>query len=181
MLQITETTRSTFSDALITQVRASENSKNLELYAWLVGSWEMDVVIHKDDGSTTTARGNIHAAWVLEGRAIQDVFTVPGLFYGTSLRFFDPHVDAWQIFWIDPLKQVFFRMIGRAQGNSIINEGEETPELARAYGLPAESKATVRWKFTEINSDSFHWLSERSIDGINWRVQREYFARRVSS
>jgi hypothetical protein len=60
--------------------------------------------------------GSIHAGWVLEGRAIQDVFAVPGLFYGTSLRFYDPRIDAWQVFWSDPLKEVFFGMIGRARG-----------------------------------------------------------------
>jgi hypothetical protein len=41
---------------------------------------------------------------------------------------------------IDPLKSVFFRMIGRAQGNEIVNEGKEMPELARAYGLPEHSR-----------------------------------------
>jgi hypothetical protein len=30
---------------------------------------------------------------------------------------------------------VLLRMIGRAQGNDMINEGRETPQLARAYGL----------------------------------------------
>jgi hypothetical protein len=71
---------------------------------------------------------------VLEGRAIQDVFSVPRSFYGMSLRFYDLHIDAWQVFWMDPLKNVLFRLIGRARGNDIVNEGKETPELARAYG-----------------------------------------------
>ena len=66
---------------------------------------------------------------------------------------------------MDPLKQVFFRMIGRADGKDIINEGKETPELAGAYGLPDDSGATVRWNFTEIAEDSFHWVSQRSTDG----------------
>ena len=71
----------------------------------------------------------VSAAWVLEGRAIQDVFAVPGLFYGTSLRFYDPNIDAWQVFWIDPLKSVFFRMIGRAQNNEIVNEAKKRRNL----------------------------------------------------
>lgn len=153
----------------------------MRLYAPLIGDWEMEVVVHKQDGSTARTRGSIHAGWVLEGRAIQDVFALPGMFYGTSLRFYDPNIDAWQVFWIDPVKQVFFRMVGRARGNDIINEGKETRELAKAYGLPHDANATVRWSFTEITPGSFHWLSERSTDGVTWRLQREYFARRVSS
>lgn len=170
---------SLFINALHAEGPAPDRAENFHMYAWLAGSWEMDVTIHKEDDSKATACGSIHAGWVLEGRAIQDVFAVPGLFYGTSLRFYDPHIDAWQVFWMDPLKQVFFRMIGRQKGNEIVNEGRETPELARAYGLPEDSNATVRWVFTEITPNSFHWISQRSTDGTVWKVQREYFARRV--
>ena len=97
------------------------------------------------------------------------------------MRFYDPNINAWQVFWIDPLKSVFFRMIGRAQGNEIVNEGKETPELARAYGLPEHSSAKVRWIFAKITPNSFHWRSERAADGECWSIQREYFARRVAS
>jgi hypothetical protein len=40
----------------------------------------------------------------------------------------------------------------------------------------------VRWRFTEITPNSFHWLGERSPDGgANWQLQAEFFARRVTS
>ena len=129
--------------ALLADRPAPYGAENLKLYSWLVGKWEMDVAMRGVGDTQETMRGIVSAAWVLEGRAIQDVFSVPGLFYGTSLRFYDPNINAWQVFWIDPLKSVFFRMIGRAQGNEIVNEGKETPELARAYGLPEHSSATV--------------------------------------
>jgi hypothetical protein len=162
---------SLFADALHASGPAPDRAENLGLYAWLVGSWDIEVTIYKDDGSKIGAQGNVHAGWVLEGRAIQDVFSVPGLFYGTSIRFYDPHIDAWQVFW----------MTGRLQGNDIVNEGKETPELARAYGLAGDSKATVRWIFTDITPNTFHWLSQRSTDGTTWSLQREYFARRLNS
>ncbi len=170
---------SPFAAALLAPASTPDHSEKLQLYEWLVGSWEMDVMIHKADEAKQTLRGTVNAAWVLDGRAIQDVFAVPGLFCGTSLRFYDPHIDAWQVFWIDPLKSVFFRMTGRKLGNEIVNEGKETPELARAYGLPENTVATVRWIFAEIQPNSFRWRSERSTGGDEWVVQREYFARRV--
>ena len=42
----------------------------MELYGWLVGSWEMDTVRHLDDGTIQKWAGECHFGWVLEGRAI---------------------------------------------------------------------------------------------------------------
>lgn len=152
------------------------------LYGWLIGRWEMDAAHHRDDGSTRRSRGEIHFGWVLEGRAIQDVWIVPardarraeppawGDFYGTTLRVYDPGIDAWHIVWIDPVKQVYRRMIGRARGSDIVQEGKD------------DTGAAVRWSFTAITPNSFHWLAERSPDGgATWRLLVEFFARRVAA
>jgi hypothetical protein len=154
----------------------------MQLYAWLVGNWDMDVVIHRPDGAKQSTQGFVHAGWVLEGRAIQDVFAVPQLFYGTTLRIYDPSLDIWHIRWIDPLNQVFCEQVGRAQGDTIVQEGEESASLARLYGpaRPGLPPARLRWSFTDITPRSFLWKSERSTDGTHWQLQREYFARRVS-
>src|SRR5262245_18694946 len=76
----------------------------LELYAWLVGRWDFDVTTFPEDGTTRQGRGEIHAGWVLQGRAIQDVWMIPrlrdrqpgieqlpgaGNWYGTTLRIYD--------------------------------------------------------------------------------------------
>jgi hypothetical protein len=37
----------------------------------------------------------------------------------------------------------------------------------------------MRWSFTEIMSDSFHWLAEISDNGATWRLQVEVLARRA--
>jgi hypothetical protein len=105
---------------------------------------------------------------VLEGRAVQDVWILPGVFHGTTLRIYDPDRDAWHILWSDPLKQFYRRQIGRARGSDIVQDGEDDA------GLP------VRWSFTAITPDSFHWLGERvtSPGGAFW-LEVEMFARRV--
>ena len=59
-----------FIDALRANAPAPDLAMNLQMYSFLVGSWEMDVTIHKDDGSKAATRGHIHAGWVLEGLAI---------------------------------------------------------------------------------------------------------------
>ncbi|HXJ92173.1 MAG TPA: hypothetical protein VMT20_04760 [Terriglobia bacterium] len=170
-----------FSEALHSNGPAAEWAHKTHLYSWLVGDWDMDVVIYRSDGSKQRSQGWVSAGWVLEGRAIQDIFAAPRLFCGTTLRVYDPGLDAWRINWTDPMNQVYFWQIGRARGADIVEEGKETPSLARLYGsVPASGpQATIRWSFTEITPDSFHWRSERSVYGASWQLQREYFARRV--
>jgi hypothetical protein len=153
-------------DALHARGAAPDRADKLGLYGWLVGRWDMDGVVHFENGKHE-ARGEIHAGWVLEGRAIQDVWILPGAFYGTTLRVYDPGLDAWHILWSDPLKQYYSRQVGRAQGNSIVQQGS------------SDGGALTRWSFTEITANSFHWTGERLANGDDWAVQAEFFARRT--
>jgi hypothetical protein len=140
------------------------------LYGWLIGDWEMDAVVHADDGTAHQGRGEIHFGWVLEGRAIQDVWILPGFFFGTTLRVYDPGLDAWHIMWSDPLKQYYTRQIGRARGKDIVQEGR------------LEDGAAIRWSFTEIEPNAFRWLGEGSRDGgASWQLQADFRARRVAA
>jgi hypothetical protein len=140
----------------------------MALYGWLVGDWEMDAIIYGDDGSTRAGQGEIHFGWALEGRAIQDVWILADVFYGTTLRVYDPGLDAWHILWSDPLRQYYMRQVGRPKGNDIVQEGKDA------------TGGDVRWSFTEIAMNSFHWIGERSADGgATWQRQAEFRARRL--
>ena len=129
-----------------------DRADKLSLYAWLVGDWEMDVITFPEDGTTHRGEGEIHAGWVLEGRAIQDVWMIPrlenrkpgidqlpgaGNWYGTTLRIHDPTLDAWRILWNDPATNFFTQQIGRARGEDIVQQG------------PDPRGGTMRWSFTE--------------------------------
>ena len=157
----------TLSEALHSSAPAADRTDKLGLYGWLVGDWEMDGILYLEDGNKYRARGEIHAGWVLEGRAIQDVWIFPGVFYGTTLRVYDPGLDAWHILWSDPLRQYYSRQIGRARGTDIVQEGTS------ADGAP------TRWSFTEMTADSFHWIGEKSDGRSGWTRVTEFFARRV--
>jgi hypothetical protein len=148
---------------------AADRADKMGLYAWLIGSWTMDGFALRADGTQHKDRGEIHAGWVLEGRAIQDVWIFPTVFHGSTLRIYDPGLDAWHIIWSDPLKQYFSRQLGRAAGNDIVQEGR------------AENNDIVRWRFIERSNDKFRWLGERSdASGNNFKLQAEFFARRVA-
>jgi hypothetical protein len=144
------------------------DDRDMGLYGRFIGDWVMEATVHRDDGSTFEGRGEIHFGWVLAGRAIQDVWTLPGVFHGTTLRIYDPALDAWHILWSDPLRQVYTRQLGRARGEDIVQVG--TNDLG----------VMLRWTFTQIKPDSFLWLGERSQDeGKSWQLQAQFRARRV--
>ncbi|MDR6871480.1 hypothetical protein J2Y55_002492 [Bosea sp. BE125] len=158
-----------FLDMLHAGAPAPDGVGGRALYGWLIGAWTMDAVIHADDGARHEAKGSIGFGWVLEGRAIQDVWILPGFFHGTTLRVYDPALDAWHILWSDPLKQYYARQIGRADGCDIVQHGKTGEGVA------------IRWRFTEIARDSFRWLGESSPDdGVSWRLQADVQARRTT-
>ena len=157
-----------FMKALHSEGPSDNRARHLELYGWLVGDWVMDATVHKDDGTIHKGSGEIHFGWVLQGRAIQDVWILPGVFHGTTLRVYDPELGAWHILWNDPLRQFYARQLGRAQGKDIVQIGKN------------DAGATLRWRFTEIAPDSFRWLGERAHDdGKTWQLQAEFRARRA--
>jgi hypothetical protein len=160
--------RSPLLHALHADGPAPDRADKMGLYAWLIGSWTMEGFATRPGGETHKDRGEIHAGFVLGGRAIQDVWIFPTVFHGSTLRIYDPGLDAWHVLWSDPLKQYYVRQIGRAAGNDIVQEGR------------AENGDIIRWRFIERTNDQFRWLGERSDpSGNNFKLQAEFFARRV--
>jgi hypothetical protein len=158
-----------FFGALRSDGPAADRAGKMGLYSFLIGDWTFDATVNKDDGATHRGRGEIHAIWALDGRAIQDVWILPDFFYGTTLRIYDPTLDAWHTLWNDPLKQYYTRQLGRASGRDIVQDGR------------LETGTLVRWRFLDMAPDSFRWLGERSFDGgASWQLQVKIRARRAA-
>jgi hypothetical protein len=169
-----------FLDALAAEGPSADRGANMDLYGWLIGSWDLDVTGYLADGKQRRRPGEWHFGWALEGRAIQDVWIVPPRgsarqgdaaanvnSYGTTLRVYDPRIGAWQIQWTDPVTQTYLSMIGRKEGDDIVQLGK-SPE-----------GNLIRWSFSEITPNAFRWRGEVSGDnGATWRLQIEFFARR---
>ena len=162
--------------------RSNEVPEAHDAYGWLVGSWELDVLYYwAEDVSARRIKAEMHAAWVLEGRAVQDVWIMPwrrdrtaGLdrkfnMFGTTLRVWDPSIEAWRITWRNPAGDHHEDQIGRRVGSDVVQVG------VRPNGTP------TRWRFTAIRPDSFHWLGE-SLDanGQDWKLEGEFRARRTA-
>ena len=166
--------------ALATAGRSPAIPDEMDLYGWFVGSWELDLIGHDDEGNVIETTGEAHAAWVLDGRAVQDVFINPrqpdrgpgspkfANWFGTTIRIYDPATQAWHVNWFNPHDGIRAELIGQRRGKDIVQEGR-FPD-----GTP------IRWMFSEITGDSFRWRGERlESDGKTWRLQVEFRGRRV--
>ena len=89
--------------------------------------------------------------------------------YGTTLRVWDPTIQAWRITWVNP--------------------GGDQPSSRSAAGVgqrrrPDRRRPTARvtrWTFTDITPDSFRWLGEAlQPDGKTWKLEGEFRASRSS-
>jgi Protein of unknown function (DUF1706) len=174
------------TDPMLEALYASQPNQalasKLQLYGQFVGSWELECELHPLIGPARRAEGEWHFNWVLDGKAIQDVWIFPARrlrggekpaepwhMYGSTFRWYDPAIDAWHITWFDPTRPAELRQIGRAVGADIVQIGEDH------HGVLS------RWRFVEITRQSFRWLGETSWDkGATWRLILEMRARKVS-
>lgn len=176
--RITETEG--FHFALVASNRSPEIAESSDVYGWLVGSWELDVLHYRGNVAPRGLKGEAHFAWVLEGRAVQDVWIMPPRsqrtadqdkgtnMYGTTLRMWDPAIQAWRITWTNGVTGYRDELIGRWHGKEIVQVG------VHPDGTP------IRWRFTDITPESFHWIGEAlEPDGKTWRVEGEFRAKRM--
>jgi hypothetical protein len=150
---------------------APKYKEQLMLFGQFVGDWEFDGVAYDADGTRSTDTGEIHFAWVLQGRAIQDLWIERKVsderpkVYGSTMRFYDPTIDAWRITWTEPGYGVVTLLIGRKLGDEIVLEGKNS------------DGKLIHWIFSQIKPDSFHWRGEKLI-GEKWQIYEELDAQR---
>jgi hypothetical protein len=173
---------STFIEGLIAPGPASEHRDALMLYGQFVGNWMTETRELLSDGSWAKSQWDVRFEWVLEGRAIQDLWITPprsggqpmpsgahGNRYSTTLRIYDPKIDAWHILWINPPSGMIMRQLGRKIGDEIVQLGDLD-----------ERGRLSRWVYRDVTADRFRWCNEVSSDhGRTWTLNQEMLARRV--
>ena len=169
-------------EVITAEHRADAIPESADAYGFLVGNWDLDVLHYwATDVSDHHFTCELHAAWILEGFAIQDVWIMPRRsdrtqsldkrmnMYGTTLRVWDPTIKGWRITWRNPAGDHHEDQIGRRSGNDVVQLG------VRPDGT------LTRWRFTEITPDAFHWLGESlQRDGMSWTLEGEFRARRTA-
>lgn len=148
-----------------------EYADKLMLFGQFVGAWDIDAVWYSRDKGSRSGKGEWHFGWILGGRGIQDVlFSVgaPPDHFGTTLRCYDPTIDAWHVTWMQPYGGEFVHLIGRKVDDRIVLES-----------IHPNSSTRLRWSFSEITPTSFLWRGEVSTDGGEaWFLEQEMRAAR---
>jgi hypothetical protein len=146
-----------------------------QTFGRLVGTWDADFSFRREDGTVYHKKGEIHFGWVMDGTAIQDLWIgYPSdgqkeRSIGTTFRFFDTKLKQWRIVFINPRFNYMVTAQGGREGDRIVLHGVD------ADGLP------LRWTFSEITADSFHWQGEKSDDGgKTWKIEEDHHMRRRS-
>lgn len=149
------------------------------LFGQFVGEWDMQVMFYDEDGKRIYEQPGVWAfAWILDGRAIQDVLVYPNpenalkdtpgdRRIGTTIRCYNPDDNTWLVVWFGLVAGNVGLMTGRQV------DGEIWIEEKKPDGV------LIRWILDEITPNSFHWKGLRSDDdGKSWRMQQEMLARR---
>jgi hypothetical protein len=166
--------RDVFISALLSSTPHPSIPEDRRIFEPFVGSWDLVVSWWGEGGSLTRREsGEWHFARVLEGRAIQDVWIVPPCGsrtgdtyeYGTSLRFFDPEIDAWRSTWIGPEHGVVRLFVARRIEDRVVLETK------------TEDGRAMRWSFSDIRPDGFTWRNEVETD-TGWFLQQDFVATR---
>jgi hypothetical protein len=146
------------------------------IFAPFIGSWDLRITWYAEQEIVRQENGEWHFDWVLEGRAIQDVWIVPrrderastaDLYeYGTSVRFYEPRLGAWRSTWIGPMHGMVRTFVARKQDETVTMETD-----------PDQGDA-LQWVFSDISSDAFVWRNSIWLDGV-WILQQAFVATRM--
>jgi hypothetical protein len=168
----------TFIEALLAPGPHPSLGAHAETYARLIGSWVGEIHNHMPGKRVPAASVEAHFAWVLDGRAVQDVWITPARsdrgakngatldWFGATLRVFDAPSESWRTVWSDPVSRFRIELVGRRQGEDIVQIGTRD-------GRP------IRWTFSHIRAESFSWQGHiLSFDGQTWQLEVDIQFRR---
>ena len=140
----------------------------------LVGTWDVEYTDFMKDGTTLHRTGEFMVGWIMDGRAVQDLWIVDP--WGkhkerevyTDVDYFDSKSRTWHAIFVDPQDGSVDRFTAsEVENNRLVLE---TKEL---------DSGETRWSFNDIRPDSFVWRDEGSSDGgKTWKLRSEYHMRR---
>jgi hypothetical protein len=111
-----------------------------ELFDRFVGTWDVDYSQLTSGGSWQRSRGELRFGWILDGTAIQDVWTVHGTAggrtSGTTVRFYDATKKCWRVTFIAPAFHAVVQLEGGAEAENIVLRGPDTDGIPDALVLP---------------------------------------------
>ena len=161
---------------------AAAHAAQLEQFGRLAGLWSMHITYYPPDGSPSShATGTWEFGYALDGRAVIDVWQVPGRDTlagaprpadqecGLCVRIWDPCLQLWRFTFHGTAHGHLIHMYARQIDDEIVMEQAQGGDL-------------IRWIFSDIQPESFRWRSQRSTDGgASWRLEQQVRADRAAA
>jgi hypothetical protein len=163
-----------FAEVFVASGPRPELAEELALFAPLIGSWDLRVFNHAEDGSVQEVSAEWHFSWALDGRAVADVWICPSRAdrgadrsgeWGLSLRFYDPAIRAWRSTWHGPRRGLVLPFTARPTGDGILL-------TARADDVEH------RWVFSDLTAEAFRWRREETAPDGTATVRQRFEATR---
>ena len=106
-------------------------------------------------------KGEVHFGWILDGTAIQDVWmgghvgSQEVTLFGTTIRFYDPKIDAWEalgsrqsrdLFELSSPKRLTMRLFSKVKPPKVTPRNGYSLKLLRSLsgGIPRKHMTTVK-------------------------------------
>src|SRR5690349_1104743 len=125
----------TFANALVASGPHESLGAHAATYGRVIGQWRGELHNHMFGSPARTSSIEVSFGWVLEGRAVQDVWITPARgersppasdnfnWYGCTMRVFDATRESWRVLWTDPASQRRIELEGRRVGDDIVQLG----------------------------------------------------------
>lgn len=155
-----------FIEALISGQRNPLIPEGKDYFGSLIGEWDIDW----NDRIGTKEERHVKGEWifsrVLNGTGIQDLFICPSREerkkvhesdeeYGTTIRIYNPATGNWEIYY--GCVGEYIRL-------------EAVKEDARIV-LTEKEQGRMKWIFSEIEDNSFHWQNVMQNEDGKWVVR----------
>ena len=158
-----------FARALVASGPQSAHPDRMRLFGQLVGTWQVtNRMLDEWAGTWSVTALEWTFAYVLDGRAVQDVLVGPNaaepdarIALGTTVRVYDPQLGVWRVNWFGTASGGYCAPVASGHRDGIRQDGTQTD------GRP------IRWNFSAITPDSFAWDGWVSNDeGATWWLEQ---------
>lgn len=154
-----------FSEALVSEKRNNMIPLDDDWFGSLVGEWDFDWIYDINGDNYKVQKGEWIFSRVLNGTAIQDLFIVPSRAerkrlnmpdaeYGTTIRMYNPETREWEAYYT--CIGEYTRLTARKTGDKI--------------ELTEKNKGRMKWVFSEMTQDSFHWQNIVLNENGQWEL-----------
>src|SRR2546430_10680631 len=117
-------------DAMIAALASANPNPSMgdeaQTFDRLVGTWDAEFTFFRDDGTVFHKKGELLFGWIMDGRAIQDLWigypteNQKERTIRTTIRFFDTALKQWRVVFLNPQSNYVVSAQGGREGEHVI-------------------------------------------------------------